>query len=452
MAKVGFGRVDITPRVGVELCGFGPFRQRYSTSIRDRLWARAMAVRHNSETVIIIACDLIGVPNELTAAVRKRVRAATGVVESGVMISCTHTHSGPAVRQGLTGWGQPDEPYLETLPARLSRAAIDAVNNLAEATIAHARVSCEGIALNRQYDRDAPPLEEVLRDNWRPAKPELTDTHCDIVTVHHGAKLAGFASSFGCHPVVCCAETRAIHGDFVGVATNWLEQEHPGATGLFLQGALGDVNSCVVHKTEHESMLALNVIAGRFARCIRAGVAAAEAIDFDRVDHAQESVRFSYRDFEPEKLGTMRAEQEAIFAAPDVDDSDRDVRMAMVYLAALRHIEAHLANGDTEFEPPAELQALKLGPITLLGAPLEIFQAIKNDVVRDAASEITLVLSVCNGMAGYAPDRTIAAAGGYAVNTVPMIFGHRPYARIHEELVEALLTLDRSIHQQKRIA
>jgi uncharacterized protein YraI len=57
----------------------------------------------------------------------------------------------------------------------------------------------------------------------------------------------GFLSCFGCHPVVCCAQTRHIHGDYCGVATNLLEREHPGSVGLFLQGAQGDVNTCVCH-------------------------------------------------------------------------------------------------------------------------------------------------------------------------------------------------------------
>jgi hypothetical protein len=363
------------------------------------------------------------------------------------MISCTHTHSGPSVRRGLTGWGEPDEPYLEILPHRIARAAIDAVNDLADASFAHAHVPCEGLALNRQYDRDAPPLDDVLRDDWRPEKPELTDTQCHVVTIHRGDRLAGFISSFGCHPVVCCSETRALHGDFVGVATNWLEHEHPGATGLFLQGALGDVNSCVVHKPEHESLLALNVIAGRYARRVRAGLAAAQPIDIDTITGVQQSPPFTFRDFSADELAAMRTEYEAVFASPDADDDDRAVRMAMVNLAAVRKIEERLAAGDRNFEPPIELQGIKLGPITLLASPLEVFQSIKNDVVAGAAGEVTLVLSVCNGMAGYAPDRTTAAAGGYAAETVPMILGQRRYARIHDELVEGLLAVDRAVRE-----
>ena len=57
------------------------------------------------------------------------------------------------------------------------------------------------------------PLAEVLRDDWRPTKPELTDTVCHVLTARRpDGSLLGFASYFGCHPVCCCEETRAIHG------------------------------------------------------------------------------------------------------------------------------------------------------------------------------------------------------------------------------------------------
>ena len=69
MLKIGFGRADITPRVGVELCGFGPFLQRRSVAVRDRLWARAAAFEAGGRRAVLVSCDLIGVTEAITAAV-----------------------------------------------------------------------------------------------------------------------------------------------------------------------------------------------------------------------------------------------------------------------------------------------------------------------------------------------------------------------------------------------
>jgi len=83
--------------------------------------------------------------------------------------------------------------------------------------------------------------------------------------------------------------------------------------------------------------------------------------------------------------------------------------------------------------------------VALLGAPLEIFQAVKNDVVRQAAAAIPLVMGLTGGNLGYAPDKTAAARGGYAADVVPMICGALPFASIHEELVAAFGDLDAAL-------
>jgi len=46
---------------------------------------------------------------------------------------------------------------------------------------------------------------------------------------------------------------------------------------------------------------------------------------------------------------------------------------------------------------------------------------------------------------GYAPDKTVAARGGYAADLVPMIVGRLPYRDIHAELAQALLEVDRAL-------
>ncbi len=443
--QIGFGRVDITPRVGVELCGFGPFINRHSIGVRDRLWARAMAVRLGETTLVLVSCDLIAVSDVITRRTRELVRAAHGLPGDAVMVHCTHTHSGPCPSP-LIGWGDADLPYVEILPTRLAQACIAAVDNLTEAELRHACVPCEGIGLNRQYDIDAPPLDEVLRDDWRPVKPELTDTTCHVITAHAAGRMIGFLSYFGCHPVTCCQETRYIHGDYCGVATNLLEREHPGCVGLFLQGAQGDVNTCVVHKPEPEALLALDVIAGRYANAVRAGMQAAAPIEVDDIASVSQQAIFSRIPVTVAEMQALLAEQEAILHAPDTADTDFRLRLATVYAVALRRLIARRQAGDT-LEPATELQGFRIGPLALLGTPFEIYQAIKNDVVAAAQAPIPLVMGLTNDELGYAPDRATAAAGGYAARQVPFMLGSLPFANIHDELAAALLALDARLQE-----
>ena len=296
--------------------------------------------------------------------------------------------------------------------------------------------------MNREYDKDAPPLDDVLQESWRPAKPELTDTTCHVARFESSGKTIGFFSYFGCHPVVCCSTTRYIHGDYCGVATNLLEREHPGSVGLFLQGAQGDVNTCVVHKPELESLLALDVIASRYARAVRRGLAEARPVRVDSLACILREVLFTRKRLELDKLRALLVEQEVILHAPGANDTDRNVRMATVKALLFRQwIAAAEAGKGKLTAPPTEIQGFRVGPMLLLASPFETFQAIKNDVKARTGVPVTLVLGCTNDTLGYAPDRTAAARGGYAADLVPLIVGTLPFARIHDELVEQLITL-----------
>lgn len=442
--KVGFARQDITPRVGVPLCGFGPFVNRHSVGIRDRLWARAMAFEHDQARAVVVSCDLVSISLEDTQRARRIVTDSVGLPAEAVMVHCTHTHSGPDTSRERIGWGGVDEPYLELLPHRIARAAVEAVRGLRPADLAHAEVPCEGIGLNREYDKDAPPLEEVLRDDWRPAKPELTDTTCHVVKAEADGRVLGFFSYFGCHPVCCCAETRRIHGDYCGVATNMLEREHPGSVGLFLQGANGDVNSCVVHKPEQEALLALDVVAARYANSVRNGLREAQPVEVGVLAFVLRDVRFTRRKVDLAALRARLADEEAVFVAPDATDSNGRLRMAAVYAIAFRRLIRAMERGE-ELHGPAQLQGLRIGPIALLASPFEVFQAIKNDVRAGARAPIPLVLSVTNDSLAYAPDRAVAARGGYAADTPMIRKGALPYADLHAELVRELLAVDAAL-------
>ncbi|MCM8769860.1 MAG: neutral/alkaline non-lysosomal ceramidase N-terminal domain-containing protein [Candidatus Omnitrophica bacterium] len=441
--KCGFGRVDITPRVGVELCGFGPFLNRHSLGVREKLWAKAAAIEVDSKKLVLVSCDLIGIDGQSTKKVRQLVKRETGWPEESVMLHCTHTHSGPTTIN-LIGWGESDPPYRELLPYRISHACVQAIKNLVPAKLSYAEVECPGIGKNREFDESKPTLEEVLAAGWQPARPELTDTICHVFAFHSGDNLIGFMSYFGCHPVVCCSQTRWLHGDFCGVATNQLERDFPGSTGLFLQGAHGDVNTCVVHQPEPESLLALNEIAGRYARAVRQGLNQAQPVKVDCLKVASHLVRFRRHNWTATELKKRLNEQEKIVCSPEASDADPKVRMAMVYLLSLRHLLAARKAGLC-LEPTTEIQGFRLGPFLFLSAPFEIFQSIKNEVVNYFRPSPVFVMSVTNDYLGYAPDKLAEKRGGYAAQSVPLILGSLPFKNIHQQLVANLITLGKSL-------
>lgn len=443
MLPVGFGKVDITPRVGVELSGYGAYRNRHSTGVRDRLYARAAAFGADDEAVVLVSCDLIGLRDECIAEVRERLAAARGLPAHRIMVHCTHTHSGPATA-AYCGWGEPDPPYLHLLPRRIEAACRAALDARAPAAFGYACVPCEGIGINRVRDRFSCPLEEIADPAWRPALPEWTDTACHVITLSRAGRTFGWLASFGCHPVVGGSGSHQIHGDFCGVAMNSLEAEHGGATGLFLQGAQGDVNSAIVASVEAESLTALDILGARFAAAVRQGLAQATPCDAAPVRMASRWASFSRIPLSREMLLERLGAEEAVLGAPDADDGDNAFRLALVKATAYRRLLERLERG-ADLAPAVELQGLRLGPLVFLGSPFEVMQGIKNEVVEKARSPIPVVLGLTAGSYGYAPDREAASAGGYEADLVPLICGVLPFTRIHDELVRELLALEAAL-------
>ena len=60
------------------------------------LRAEALACRQGNAGWVLVTADAIGFPCDLVARVRPRIAAATGLVESGIVLAATHTHSAPS--------------------------------------------------------------------------------------------------------------------------------------------------------------------------------------------------------------------------------------------------------------------------------------------------------------------------------------------------------------------
>ena len=441
--KAGFGKVDITPRLGLEMAGFGPYIHRVATEIRDHLYARALAVDDGNDRWVLVSCDLLGLEAPTVAEARELIFASTALTARQVMVHATHTHSAPATSYAI-GWGEQDRPYMERLPTLIARAAIGAVGTLQPASFTYAVSPAEHLAYNRELE-GRPDFAAALKEDWQPAHPEETDRHAFVVGVWRGGELLGFVSSFSCHPVVCCESTHSMHGDFVGVATNMVEAEHPGCVGLFLQGSHGDINSAVCHQPQDRSMHALNVLAGRYARTIRAGLAAGQALDAAPVAAASEAVLLGRADWSRQRLLEEIASRRRQVLADPGGDASGDCQLNMVFINGMRKVLADLEARGTH-QAPVEMQALRMGELRIVGTPFELFRQIKERLVRESRLEHLMVLSLTNDSAGYAVSKARYEQAKYAAGQVPFMLGVCPFRPdVEDEIVAAGLRLLRQL-------
>src|SRR5262245_22868065 len=108
----------ITPaldRGPVFLAGWQANRQ--ATGVDQDLTVRALALRFDDQTAVLVVCDLIGLALPDIEDIRGRV-AAFGIDPQSLIVACTHTHSAPDT---LGLWGPVpttsgvDPVYLESV-------------------------------------------------------------------------------------------------------------------------------------------------------------------------------------------------------------------------------------------------------------------------------------------------------------------------------------------------
>lgn len=135
--KVGFARYEVTPEASVPLAGYGRTQYRMSTNILDDmdLEVTCIAITGNGGTVLMISVDTIrvGWVDEVRAAIQN----ATGIPGKNILMTATHTHSGPDVGFSTTENTQASQNmlmYKQKYIAQFRNCAVAALEDQADVT------------------------------------------------------------------------------------------------------------------------------------------------------------------------------------------------------------------------------------------------------------------------------------------------------------------------------
>ncbi|HEX5415737.1 MAG TPA: neutral/alkaline non-lysosomal ceramidase N-terminal domain-containing protein [Chloroflexota bacterium] len=425
--RAGVARREITPPVGVELCGYGPFLGRSSTAVHDPLECRVLALEADGKPLVLVSCDLVGVLQEATDAIREQVQASHGVEPDRLMITCTHTHAGPNTVR-LIGWGEPDEEYRATLRGYIVETVRRAVDDLKPARLAIGQTVLEGIGRNR-----------VHTDGTGLVDPEVT-----VLRVSDEAgRLKAVVFHHTAHPVVMGSKNRIISGDWAGNAERRLESDSDGPfIAAFLNGTCGDINSAIWAQEPPAGWDAIDQLGAKMHAAVRELLP--RLVDEPSVVIAAHRTRLD--------LPLGRPDEEAIAQIQaGYDHTPREgTRPYYVTKVASDHFEqvwaetmqGWLKRPDAD-RLPVELQAVRIGPLALIGIPAEVFSIFGFAIKQASPFRRTAVVGYANDLVGYIArpqDYTDPGFGGYAAVMAPKILGLPPFApHAGQVLVDACL-------------
>ncbi len=431
----GAAVVEITPPASVFLFGY-PHVRRMSTGVHDPLECAALYLRGSGGQALFLANDLIYVSRDFAEEVRTRIAAATGVPVEGIMVTATHTHSGPVMTNNLSNEAdsvvpRADPEYLRWVGERMVTAARHAVAAAVPANVGLARARAEGVGSNR-HDPAGPTDPEV---------PVL------VAKAAADGRVIACQLIYGMHPTVLHEDSTLVTADFVGFTRQALRQGvlPPDCPVLFHQGAAG--NQSPRHVTRANTLAEARRIGERLAEAVAAALPGLSPLSPAHVEARRIHVPVVPRSFPPLEqaradLQAARSRYEAlrISGAPrqEVRTAECDVFGAeKTAVLAQADADGRLAAAVARASP-AEIQLIQIGPWRLIGWPGEFFVeyglGLKARAPRD-----TFLITLANGeLQGYIATQEAVKHGRYeATNAIFRVengerFIERTLALIHE--------------------
>ena len=145
--EFGFARCDITPAIGVPLCGY--FNPRPNKGAFDRLSVKAAVFRTGSEVTAILSYDLCILDAKFLRDLDARLAKEGSPLAYKILYCATHTHTGPY--SGKIFDDNADPAYMELLEEQSIIAIKQAYASLAPAELYTAETECTTLAFNRRY-------------------------------------------------------------------------------------------------------------------------------------------------------------------------------------------------------------------------------------------------------------------------------------------------------------
>ena len=232
----GVGRADITPRPGMPMAGYSA-NGNYGKGFRTRLYARAIYLKPvGQRPVALVQCDLLTGSELVHRRVAELVAGMTDLDLKDIMLSATHTHSGPGNLSGSNFYlmhtanaGGLDIKFFDFITGQIASAIIDAYNSRRPARIATGNTEVYGFTRNRSIEAyranlNADPVK--ARDIRMAVNPTMYMVRVDCLDAKSGVYVpAGALTVYSIHGTTVPSKNTLYNADVFAYIERELEWE-----------------------------------------------------------------------------------------------------------------------------------------------------------------------------------------------------------------------------------
>lgn len=404
--KTGFFEKDIELIVGNDMTGFLA-RDSCSAGIHDDLKIKCIIFDDSETEFVLIVCDLLGLDSQYTNECIREVAEKLSVPADHIVISCTHTHSGPASIL-LQDCGEVDENWLAGLKTRIVECASMAVDSLSPSKLVFKTASCD-IGINRVLH------EEDLKKSFVDRQVsilEIIDEKTGIVK--------NVLVNYACHPVTLRNTNLLYSADYPHFMKQAMNEKkrYENSSVLFANGCCGDINPAEM---------------GSFGISQKLGKKLADSITDNSVIQIDEKeltgskltvetlnvcIPLNTDAFEAETAEMEAAEIKAKEKATGESKADRAFKHWMDRISAMKR------DGTYYDYIAADIKIVQIGKLTIVTLPFETFHKIGIKIKQHFDPDRTMVLCYANGDYGYFPSKGMYDVSCYEAGSAFKYYGH----------------------------
>jgi neutral ceramidase len=402
--KAGAAKVNITPRELMWMSGYGARTKPAEGKLTD-LWAKALALEDpTGRRAVLVTMDLVGIDRGLSVEVCRELKAKYGLPREAIILSASHTHTGPVVRSNLNVMYDLDAKqqgyvadYAKALHANLVKVAGDALAHLAPARLSWGTGKAT-FAVNRRNNKEGDVPK--LRAAGQLKGPVDHDVPVLAVRDPKG-ELRAVVFGYACHATVLSFYQWS--GDYPGFAQAELEKAHPGAVALFWAGCGGDQNPLPRRRVD-----LAEEYGHRLARAVEAVLTAPMAPIDGRLGMSYAEIELPFDDLPTREQLVKDSQSKQKFVA----------RRAQLLLEQMK------VKGSLRGTYPYPVQAWQFGPdLTLLALGGEVVVDYALRLKKEVGPGKTWVMGYANDVMAYIPSLRVLKEGGYEGGGAMVIYG-----------------------------
>jgi len=393
--RLGIGREIITPDIGGLLFGYNNHTR--SESVLDDLDVTAFLMKTEDTSALLIGFTVCLIHDTLVKEISQKAAAIAGIPASHVIVSATHTHSGPQTTRYFPSFGDIDREYVDKVFIPKCMQAVEtATANMKPVKVGIGTThSTVGINRRQLQADNTIAFGNNPWDHYDPTMTVISFADADKKPIANIIHVGAHCTAIG--------NTRDITRDWAGVMVDRVEAQ-TGVMTMFINGTLGDVAPRMANSGSVGNLKLMQEVGGL------AGIDAMRAFNTIKA-YYDEPLQVVCGALEVPYVPAI-SKEEAAAMLDSCNDWDRFKQSSLATLLQMYE------DGEPGPDSLSYDQVLFcIGHVVLVPYPFEVSSEIGLRLRSYSPFAHTLTMSCTNGSFSYLPAESQICRGGYEIDS-----------------------------------